>query len=920
VSNQRILDIQFPTVEPTGAPSTSGENIPTNAGMFGGFGAQAAETFGQGLERAGVAGIDYAQEQQNKLNAVDASDRSTKAVNAFSDADAKFSQLSGHAAMQAREAHIANLKSIYDNAVGSASNPAVSSMLAQNLSRNLERYYGYATQHAEREERVYTKTVAKDNTLGYTDQSILAYKKGDLQSFDNQRHHALAETRNYFELQGYEPQQIEAEVAKTNGKIILETTKLILDDPAGGASKAAEFAKGYENQIDAKSVLDIEGALHAGRSKQIGTTAADEDMRRVLRPETQDFLESRSGAARVEGVRPEFAERLTQAAKDYEAATGGKARFESLKRTTDEQAELYRKYTHGQGGLAAPPGQSRHERGEAGDIPDGPFLDWMHQNAGRYGLEFLKGDALKNDAGHIQLAAEFSNPLPSKGDVVLRGLDRFPDNPTAQNAYFGRVNRVYEAYHVDESLNRSLFKQKVQDTTAEAFDTGTVKTPLTREQFVAGLGPEEGVRGYDDYQSNLQLGSDMRAVAGMSENEISALRQRYQPQPGEGYLEQSKRAVALDKAIDRNEADKKKDSALFAISRTDTGANAFKQFAAVYDNPKAPLATRQGAASAFADLMTSTQARLGVPPEDIRILPKSEIDRMHAEMMNPDPAGGAATVAARVAGMAQIWGDRWPDIYRQVAPDAGPLFRVIGAGIQPQAAKALVESVKVKEGNLLKNDPDPADTLKKITQEVDKNLAPFYRTLSGSQVDQTKTDYRTLATRLATVYLQNNTGQTGAPGVFGDSKLAGDYRASARQAVQDLLDFKYDYKDTYRVPKSENLNADFVEAGAVEAKRVLGKDALPLAPVADPRFPGRSPQDVASDYAARLRRNGVWLTDAKEHGVVLYHPDGSPARRADGERVALSWAQLEQMGRDAAARRRVDPYGSWGSAALAGVQ
>jgi hypothetical protein len=264
--------------------------------------------------------------------------------------------------------------------------------------------------------------------------------------------------------------------------------------------------------------------------------------------------------------------------------------------------------------------------------------------------------------------------------------------------------------------------------------------------------------------------------------------------------------------------------------------------------------------------------------------------------------------------------------------------------------------------------------------------------------------------------------------VFGDSKLAGDYRASAKQAVQDLLDFKYDYKDTYRVPKSENINSDFVEAGAVAAKGVLGrgtvdranldaadkemkltpqeralyerhltnltgpggvnnpdgsrstlfqtsfesggrtynvptvydgkilspKDAIDrayregidkfpsygseneaearyqkmhgymekdtaaflpfaLAPVADPRFPGRSPEDIASDYAARLRRNGVWLTDAKEHGLVLYHPDGSPARRADGERVALSWAQLEQMGRDAAARQRRDnPYGPWG--------
>lgn len=115
-------------------------------------------------------------------------------------------------------------------------------------------------------------------------------------------------------------------------------------------------------------------------------------------------------------INPTFAGRLQAAITAAEAATGEKARIRSLARTNEEQQDAYRNYRMtGKGLAAAPAGMkmangkvapgSRHERGMAADIESGKVLDWLHQHAGEYGLEFLKGSAFARDPVHIQLAA-----------------------------------------------------------------------------------------------------------------------------------------------------------------------------------------------------------------------------------------------------------------------------------------------------------------------------------------------------------------------------------------------------------------------------------------------------------------------------------------------------------------------------------
>jgi hypothetical protein len=140
------------------------------------------------------------------------------------------------------------------------------------------------------------------------------------------------------------------------------------------------------------------------------------------------YLLNKGQNLNAHGLNPEFASRLTQAIQAAESATGHQAVLRDLYRPPEQQAQYYADYTrqpvtfngvtyqpnpNNQGGLAAPPGRSRHALGQAADVNSGPVLDYLHQNAGRFGLEFLKNNAFQADPGHIQLSSGQTLSVPA---------------------------------------------------------------------------------------------------------------------------------------------------------------------------------------------------------------------------------------------------------------------------------------------------------------------------------------------------------------------------------------------------------------------------------------------------------------------------------------------------------------------------
>lgn len=112
------------------------------------------------------------------------------------------------------------------------------------------------------------------------------------------------------------------------------------------------------------------------------------------------------------GLTPEMAARLRAAGEAYEKETGQKANYGEMFRDMARQQRYYNAYRSGGGGLAAPPGRSRHQSGIATDVPRGGFRNWLAagdknapggRHAGKYGLEFLTGRSYAVDPVHVQM-------------------------------------------------------------------------------------------------------------------------------------------------------------------------------------------------------------------------------------------------------------------------------------------------------------------------------------------------------------------------------------------------------------------------------------------------------------------------------------------------------------------------------------
>lgn len=170
----------------------------------------------------------------------------------------------------------------------------------------------------------------------------------------------------------------------------------------------------------------------------------------------------RQGAPGSAGLNREFAGRLYTAAAAYEASTGKRANFGEMDRDAKTQAVYYDRYKHGTGGLAAPPGRSRHNIGQAVDVPRGAFNDWLHTHGQKYGLEGIRGDR-----PHIQLARGY------QGQTFA---DRAPSGPSSP---FSQPSQLApETTGAQGDLNRAagLVSPKT-DTAAAAQQTAAPHFP-----------------------------------------------------------------------------------------------------------------------------------------------------------------------------------------------------------------------------------------------------------------------------------------------------------------------------------------------------------------------------------------------------------------------------------------------------------
>lgn len=908
-----------PAVNPTGAPADDLQRMQPSADAFGAAVGRATEGFGNAVQKASNVGFDVLMQQQEIDARTHAAELHSWQSDKVTDAQSEFLSLKGRAALEALQDFKKKIDEIGNEARSQAGNPATAQIVTSEGRRLTDVAYSGAARHAASQRAAWEATTAKNSAASYGNQAVLLASQSPLPAIADDLtvtrtlFSSDQETRNLYASQGYDGEALEQAVAANRGSNVENIVKQIANDGSPeGLKRAFDFYKSQEDKIDAAHRVQIQNVLKGPLNTIAGQKIADEAMGRPpdrVRPEAVadipanfisaikssegyaakakwDYKQSSNGFG-TKALTPDEVIDLPTANARFKDSIGSAAKFvDTVNPNLDpgtRAALTSLTYNTGQGWADAGLGAAIR----AGDMAKAKDLFLQYNKAGgetneglvqrraREASWFGRGDIAANEAG---------NPRLNKGDVMLKIMDD-PDlinRPQVQAAALAHVNKVYSAWDLQTTQASAAFKLKLQNTTAEALDTGNVANPIPREEFIQNLGGTEGDKAFAEYQANVQLGTDVRSVANLPPADVNALRERYKPQPGENYIAQQKRLGILDKAIGQVQTEKDEDPASFTIRRTDTGAAAYRQFQALMSEQNATPELRAQYAALYADKMRAEQLRLGVAPDKVRLLPQVYIDQLNTKLTSPQASGGSLPVVQQIDAEAKLWGTKnWPDVYRQMSKEAQPVIRVIGSGIKPEAAQDLVGAAHLTLPMILKS--EDTEKQKKIHTDVLAAFKPLADSMAGNEGALTVfNDFRGQAEKLAAIYTIRGMTSTDA----------------ATKAWNQMVGFKYDFQNGYRVPKDAGYKMPEIAAGAGQAMFDISK--LNILPARD-NFGGLTSDYLQRETESAIRRDGKWVTSPDEKGLMLTYGDRA-VRNRDGKPIILPWGDLAAMGRETLSR------------------
>ncbi len=910
-----------PEVAPTGAPGNDYERIQASPEMFGGLIAGAEQKLGSSMESASEHGMSYLQAKQGLTNEISASETNTWLAKNLTDKFNDFGRLEGKAAQDALPQFKQDTEDIYQQTIKNAGdNLQMKAMLAKSGRFLTDKYYLLGTQHADHQWRSWQSKTADDRATEYGNQAAVMAQHGTWDDVDIALNTSDDEVRKKLEAHKYDADSISAEVKKRRGvnvKNIVETLS------ASGDPRTAQavFDK-YKDGMDAGSVLAVTSHLKSLNAQLDGRQIADEETGRSPRG---------AAPAPIAGMPASFVGALKREegfdpkprwdVKQWTVGYGTKATSADER---PDQAELEKRFQTAVAG--------------AGKIVDGvnPKLDpgtraaliSLTHNTGDAWTRAGLGDRVRagDIAGAQQKFLEYANVAgapnaaiaerrwreaqwfgqaeapsggraPDKAQVFDRILARTADNPLRQNAAIARMNQIYSVERAEHTQNQVLFTQRVKDTTAEAFQTGSTAHPLSENDFVQAHGFAQGRAQYADYKANLALGADVAAAANMSPEDRYALSQHYTPQAGSpGYAEALRRKEALDTELTNLDTERRKDPGGYAINRLPDAKAAYQGMAKVESDPKATDEQKKAARANFAAVTAREQARVGVEPMEQRLLSKRAAEELNGTFDgiadNPDPAARLSLIA-RVAHEANLWGEEnWPQVMRQITPATQPLVRAIAAGADPIAMARLLRLDKKDTLATILNEETGAKTTD-LHRELNTAMAPLKATMVGSQIDRDYRPYYNLGEKLTALHMRD-----------GD-----DATTAATKSFNELIGSRSEFRDSWRMPKSAGVSADDVQAGTFMVRQQIREGAEVPATAAAPFGIVPFKDDLAlgehnrADSFRNFARDGRLVTAPGNDGLNLI--DGrtnAPVRTADGKVLVLSWAQLAKLGGTPAAR------------------
>lgn len=476
-------------------------------------------------------------------------------------------------------------------------------------------------------------------------------------------------------------------------------------------------------------------------------------------------------------------------------------------------------YLRGKGIEATPGAQYlAHFLGPAGAAavlqadPKRPVLDVLSEAVGpKRAQQFV--DANPDVLGG-KLAGSVKQWSDGKMGGAIPGGVRDILRPDVREQILARAESQNQKRQVNDT---AAFDQRLADTRAQAFDTGSAGKPLTQSDFVGRYGAEAGLIKYKDYEADLAVAARLPTIAGMTPQAMQQFLADVHPNEGDaGYATRMMLHGKVAELIKTTMAAREKDPAAYAVKYLPAVQEAYGTFAKTLADPNIAAGDRQAAARDFATKMLMEQQRIGIPEGSRQIAPQGYIDQLNAKLTDPKSAGGTLNVVAQIQAQAELWGEHWPQVYRQLGKDTAPVVRVLGSGVMPTAGRILTELMPLKLGDILKD--ENAEKAGTIKTDVLNAFKPLAASMAGNEgMISVFNDFRGQAEKLAAYYVVRGAASPDA----------------AAQTFKELVGHKYDFAATYRIPKSTGLTPTDASVGLIVAKEKLGQvlssDAAPAA-------------------------------------------------------------------------------------------
>lgn len=849
----------------------------TPAGQGAGLAAGLRE-FGQEVGQGADMAARQALQEQALTNEAMARDADTSAAVNLGSIMNEYQSLEGEKAVAAKDAYIGKMTAARAAALDSMPNPETRRMLDGVLSRRMGLYLDGVNRYAAGQQKAWQARSAQGAARVATDQAatfrnLPAVAEGLIES-------GVASITSLAEIHGWDPDTTTAEQAKYRGNAYQTLISQMLGE--GNVDQAAAtFAK-------------VRDKLDAGAQAQIS---------QMLKPH-QRKQETNTDFAVVMGTGPGTATTIADAIEAQESGGRNVTSIDGARGPRQVMPGTFRQW--------AQPGESIDNPDDNRTVSNRMLAAYQQQYGGdpeRVAVAYFSGPGNVSEPGAphpwkedrkdgngksvSSYVADISKRLRTATDQVPTyqrpdfdaAREKVPgvagDDPDRQARLYARINQAETQYSSTTKAEREGLTARLVDIQAALADGRAVAIPETDiRRLYPKVKADEIVGTLSEIQ---QQGYAMQSVALASPTEFAALLAGYDDvgrAPGgtdaevqAGYATRAKSRDRLIQAWNRSREETKKDPAVYA------GRAPAVQALATQDAISAP-----GGAEAYARATLGEQERLGVLEADRRVLPKAVTAGLVQKIMEADPE---KTPAALVMGeIAKTYGGMWPAVFRDMVRSGLPAgYKVlgsmsadsqVGARADMQRAMAVVAQ---KGGESALREGAGKEHAKAIDDGLYSAMLPFAATTAydtgGPLLAE---DVRSSIKQLAYYYA----GQ----GASGSQALS--------RAVTGVLDAKYDFVGTMRVPKGQaDLTRD-VTRGVQDTLKIED-----LAPVRDGPMADGQRQDLLG-----VAKSGFWVPNANDDGLVLMgtykvSETGIPVylkiQRAGGGLVEVKFNQMDAM-------------------------